>query len=208
MKTLFLFIAILFTLNATSQSQYEKGMEKALELMNQGKFTESSNLFERISNAEKENWVPAYYVGYINAISAFGIKDEAKLKAKLEKVTLFLNKAETASPNNVEIMLIQALHNTAYIAFDGQKYGMTLSGKNAQIFEKAIQIAPNNPRVILQKAEWDMGAAKFFGKSTEPYCKDIQKALELFKKEKVTEKFHPNWGLNRAEQVLKQGCSK
>lgn len=44
---------------------------------------------------------------------------------------------------------------------------MTLSGKNAQLYAKALVIAPNNPRVFLGNAEWNMGAAKFFGKSTK-----------------------------------------
>ena len=209
MKKLFLFIGVIFALNVTAQSQYEKGMTKAFELWGQGKITEASNIFERISNAEKDNWVPAYYAGYINAITAFGIKDEATLKVRMEKVKSFLDRADGISPKNPEIMIMQALHNTAYIAFDGQKYGMTLSGENAQIFAKAIQIAPNNPRVILQKAEWDMGAAKFFGKSTEPYCKDIERTIPLFQNEKKSAlKFAPSWGKERAVQVLKESCGK
>ncbi|MFY0603542.1 MAG: hypothetical protein JXQ93_06300 [Flavobacteriaceae bacterium] len=208
MKKLCLFIGVLFALNVTAQSKYETGMTKAFEFWQAGKITEASNLFERISKVEKDNWLPSFYVGYINAISSFGIKDESVLKTKIEKAKMFLKQAEKISPNNPEIMIIQALSNTAYIAFDGQKYGMTLSGKNAEIYAKAIKIAPNNPRVILSKAEWDMGGAKFFGKSVEPYCKDIKRAIELFEKEKVTKKFYPSWGKERAEQVLKESCGK
>lgn len=205
MKKVFLFIGVIFALNVTAQSQYEKGMTKAFELWGQGKTTEATNLFERIAKAEKENWIPSYYAGYINIMSSFGMKDEAKLNAKLEKAGEYLDTALLLSPNNAEIMIIQALKNTAYIAFDGQKYGMTLSAKNAAIYAKAIQIAPKNPRVILGKAEWDMGAARFFGKSTEPYCKDVEKVLEIFKSAKKSEvKFAPSWGQDRAEEVLKQ----
>lgn len=207
MKKIFLFIGIIFALNTTAQSQYEKGMTKAFELWGQGKLTESANLFERISKVDQKNWIPSYYAGYVTVLSSFGIKDEATLKSKLEKAEAFLNEAATISPKNPEIMIIQALHNTAYIAFDGQKYGMTLSGQNAGIYAKAIQIAPKNPRVILGKAEWDMGSARFFGQSTDPYCKDIERALELFKKEEVKTKYAPSWGKERAEEVLKQ-CKK
>jgi tetratricopeptide (TPR) repeat protein len=208
MKKLFLFIGILFALNATAQSQYEKGMIKAFDLWSEGKVTQAGNLFERIAKAEPENWIPSYYVGYINVLTAFEIKDEATLNAQLEKAAEYLDTALLLSPDNVEIMIIQALKNTAYINFDGRKYGMTMSGKNTAIFEKAIKLAPNNPRVILQKAQWDMGSARFFNQSTEPYCKDIARALELLKKEeKPTVKFAPNWGKKRAEQVLKD-CGK
>lgn len=208
MKKLCLFIGVLFALNVTAQTPYEKGMTKAFELMSQGKLTASANLFERISKAEKNNWLPSYYAGYATVLSAFSIKDEAKLKATLDKAKAYLKEAAKISPNNPEIMIIQALHNTAYIAFDGQKYGMTLSAKNAEIYAKAIKIAPKNPRVILGKAEWDMGGAKFFGKSVAPYCKDIQKALQLFESEKKATKFYPSWGKERAEQVLAQSCGK
>lgn len=85
MKKIFLFIGIIFTLNLTAQSQYEKGMTKAFELWGQGKITEAGNLFERIAKAEPENWIPSYYVGYIDIMTSFGIKDEATLNAKLEK---------------------------------------------------------------------------------------------------------------------------
>lgn len=208
MKKLFLFIGVLFALNVTAQSQYEKGMTKALELWQQGKSNEASNLFERIAKAEKENWLPYYYAGFVKTIASFGIKDEAKLNANLEKAASFLEKAAAVSPNNPEIMIAQALVNTAYIAFDGQKYGMTLSGKNAQIYAKALQLAPNNPRVVLSKAEWDIGGAKFFGQSTEPFCKDIKRAIKLFKEEKRTVKFYPYGDPKRPEQVLQQNCGK
>lgn len=207
MKRLTVILGLFFALTVTAQSNYDKGMNKAFELWGQGKVTEASNIFERISNAEKDNWIPAYYAGYIKIISSFGIKDEAQLKTNIEHANDLLDIAMALSPNNPEIMLMQALANTAFIAFDGQKYGMTLSGKNMQIYSKALALAPNNPRVILSKAEWDMGGAKFFGKSVEPYCKDVKKALDLFKNQPKSDiKFYPSWGKERAEQVLKESC--
>ena len=79
-----------------------------------------------------------------------------------------------------------------------------MSMKNAGLYSKAFKLAPNNPRVILSKAEADMGAARFFGQPTAPFCKSIKKAIELGKKEKIRIKFYPKFRLKRAEQVLKQ----
>ena len=205
MKKIVLLITFALSLSLSAQSPYEKGMTKAFDLWEQEKITEATNLFERIAKAEKNNWIPYYYTGYINIMSAFGKKEEAKLQAQLEKASDYLDNALLLSPKNAEIMIIKALKNIAYIAFDGQKYGMSLSVKNTAIYEAAIQIAPNNPRVILGNAEWDMGAARFFGKSTEPYCKNVARALELFKlEEKSKIKFAPSWGQERAEEVLNQ----
>lgn len=208
MKKLFLFVGMIFAINLGAQSQYEKGMNKAFELWNKGKLTESSNLFERIAKAEKENWIPFYYAAYLEIITSFNEKDEAKLKAKLEKASGHLDTGLLYSKDNAEILIIQALLNTSYIKFDGQKYGMSMTGKNEVLFKKAMKLAPNNPRVILQKAEWDMGTARFFGKSLDPYCKDIEKAIELFKKEKKSDvQYPPSWGKERAEKALRQ-CKK
>ncbi|WP_405562342.1 tetratricopeptide repeat protein [Polaribacter sp. Asnod6-C07] len=204
MKKVLFIIAIFIATGISAQTKYQKGMQKAFDLWNQNKLTEASQLFERISKAEPENWLPAYYAATVEIISSFGIKNETVLTAKLTKAQEFLDAAKSNSENNPELIITQALLNLGYIAFDGQKYGMTLSGKNNMLYAKALELAPNNPRVILGKAEWEMGAAKFFGKSTAPYCDAIKKAIELGKAEKVEQEFYPKFQLKRAEEVLQK----
>jgi tetratricopeptide (TPR) repeat protein len=204
MKKSILIITILFSGIISAQSKYQTGMKKAFSLWEKGEMTEASQLFERISKAEPTNWLPAYYTATLEILGSFGLRDENTLKSKLTKAQEFLDVAKSNSENNPEIIITQALLNTAYIAFDGQKYGMTLSGKNAQLYAKALKIAPNNPRVLLGNAEWNMGAAKFFGKSTQSYCKQIEKAIELGKVEKTEIEFYPKFMLSRAEEALKQ----
>lgn len=206
MKKIILLIVVLISTNSVAQSKYEQGMAKAFELWGQQKTSEACQLFERITKAEPEEWLPPYYVATLEILGSFGIKDEATLNSKLKKAQEFLDIAKSLSPNNPEIIINQALLNTAYIAFDGQKYGMTLSGKNAALYSEALKIAPENPRVVLGKAEWDMGSARFFNQSIEPYCKDVEKSIELFDKEELP-KFYPMYGKERAQQVLKQ-CKK
>lgn len=195
------FLMSLFAAKA-QQSKYETGMGKALELWGQQKPFEAANMFERISKAETEKWIPHYYVAHINIVYGFGEKDKEKLSLQLEKAGEELDIAESISPNNPEILVLRALLNTVWIAYDGATYGMTLGGPTTQIYAKALEIAPNNPRVVYCKAEWDMGGAKFFGQDTAPFCKDIEKALELFATFKNETLFYPSWGKDRAEQIL------
>ena len=204
MKKFILFIGILMSLNSVAQSKYQKGMQKAFTHWEKGEMTKASQLFERISKAEPTKWLPSYYAATVEILGSFGLKDETKLKAKLTKAQEFLDVSKSNSENNPEILITQALLNTAYIAFDGQKYGMTLSGKNAQLYAKALAIAPNNPRVLLGNAEWNMGAAKFFGKSTKPFCNEIKRAIQLAKEEKIEEEFYPKFYQKRALELLKQ----
>ncbi|QTD37262.1 hypothetical protein JL193_14295 [Polaribacter batillariae] len=207
MKKLALLFILMFTVTISAQSKYQNGMKKAFSHWEKGEMVKAFQLFERISKAEPKKWKPAYYAATVEILASFGLKDEATLKAKLTKAQEFLDVAKSNSENNPEILITQALLNTAYIAFDGQKYGMTLSGKNAQLYAKALAIAPNNPRVIMGNAEWNMGAARFFGKSTKPYCDEIKRAIKLGKEEKIEEEFYPKFMIKRAEQVLKQ-CEK
>lgn len=202
MKKIITLLVVALSISITAQNQYKKGMSKAFELWGANKLTEATALFERIAKAEKDNWLPPYYVATIEILTSFGLKDEAKLTAKLKKAQEFLDEATSVSANNPEILITQALLNTAYMAFDGQKYGMTMSMKNGQLYAKALKIAPENPRVIMSKAEFDMGTARFFKQSTEPFCKDIKRAIELAKKEKITEAFYPRFMVKRAKQVL------
>ncbi|KGL64219.1 hypothetical protein [Polaribacter sp. Hel1_85] len=207
MKKFTIIIAIFIATGFSAQTKYQKGMQKAFGLWEQGKMTEASQLFERISKAEPTKWLPAYYAATVEIIGSFGLKDEAVLKAKLTKAQEFLDTAKSNSENNPEIIITQAFLNLGYIAFDGQKYGMTLGGKNSMLYAKALQISPENPRVILGNAEWNIGSAKFFGKSTKPYCAEIKRAIALSKEEKNDIEFYPKFILSRAEEVLKQ-CEK
>lgn len=204
MKKIITLLFVVLTTSAWSQEQYEKGMQKAFSLWGEGKSAEASNLFERISNVEQDNWLPYYYVAQINTINSFGEKDEKLLKQQLDKAQEFLDIAKRISPNNPEIIVQQAMTYTAWIAYDGATYGMTHSGKVVALYNEALKIAPENPRVVLSKAEWDMGSAKYFGQDTAPFCNDIERSLELFANFKPEGPFFPNWGEDRAKVAMQQ----
>jgi len=204
--TIILLVAI--TASGISQTKYETGMRNAFELWEADKPWEAANTFERIAMVEKDNWLPAYYLAQINVINSFNQKDEAKLKAQLDKALDFLNQAKTRSKENPELMVLEAQYYTAWVAYDGQKYGMKYSGKISEIYNKAAQLAPENPRVVLGKAEWDMGAAQFFGQPTAPYCKDVERAIELFNNFEPKDDFYPSYGLERAQEIVNTRCKK
>jgi len=199
-------ILVLFMSNLISaQSNYEKGMQKAFELWGSNSIAEASNMFERIASAESDNWLPAYYAAQINIVNSFGVRDENKLSEQLKKAQDLINDATAISKNNPEILVLQALLHTAWVAYDGATYGMTLSPKVEALYVQAIQIAPNNPRVVYSKAEWGIGSAQYFGQDTTPFCDELERALELFANFKPETPFHPNWGKDRVEMLL-QSC--
>ena len=204
MKTKILAFVLLTMGILSAQDQYTKGMRRALSLWGEGKNVEASNLFERIAMAEEDNWIPYYYVAQVNTVASFGEKDEEKLTQKLKLAKDYVEMAKRISPNNAELLVQEAMINTAWMAYDGATYGPTLSGKNIQLYNQALQLAPGNPRVVYSKASWDMGTARYFGKDTTPYCKDVEKALELFATFESDIPFYPSWGEDQAEQTLDQ----
>lgn len=202
MKQFIIITTLLVCVSINAQTNYEKGMQKAFELWGSSP-TEAANMFERIANAETDNWLPPYYAAQVNILSSFGEKDGDKLSAQLKKAQDLLNDATAISKNNSEILVLQAMLHTAWVAYDGATYGMTLSPKVIEQYMKAEQIDPSNPRVVFCKAEWDMGSARYFGQDTAPFCKDIERAIDLFAKFKPETAFHPNWGKERAELAIK-----
>jgi hypothetical protein len=202
--TLFIF----FMCNVISaQSQFETGMEKAFTLWNENKSAEASALFERIAAAEKTNWLPLYYVALINTTEAFKTKDEQTISALLAKAQSAQDSATALSSNNAELLVMQAMINTAWIVADPMTNGMTLWTPTNELYAKALIIAPNNPRVVFSKAEFEIGSAKFFGKDTKPMCAAIERSIGLFANFKPETPFSPKWGKERAEAALLE-CGK
>ncbi|WP_159023842.1 hypothetical protein [Formosa sp. L2A11] len=207
MKHLILLVVLFVNVVANAQSDFETGMQKAFALWQENNTTEAEQLFERIATAEPDQWLPNYYVAQLNSLKSWGEKDATVLKANLDKAQAYLNTAEGISANNADMMVLQAQIYTNWVAFDGMTYGMKYSAKITELYAKANAIAPENPMVVLSKAEWGMGSAKYFGQDTAPFCKDIAHALELFVNFKPETPFHPLWGEDRAKQVL-ASCEK
>ncbi len=203
MKKLLIIAVMLIAGSTQAQTNFEKGMAKAFSLWEDNKMDDAENMFERIAKAELDQWLPHYYIAQINSLKSWNMKDEMQLKAQLEKAQQHLDLAKAISKDNVELMVLQAHVLTNWVAFDGMTYGMKYSGKITELYSKAQAMAPENPRVVFSKAEWGMGSAKYFGQDTKPFCADIEKSIELFANFKPESEFHPNWGKNRALEVLK-----
>ncbi|MDC8003549.1 hypothetical protein POV27_05770 [Aureisphaera galaxeae] len=208
MKKLLLITVALLSINAFGQGKYEKGMMKAFDLWKNGKSSEASNLFERIAQAEQDNWLPPFYVAQVNIFNSFNEKDEEVLTAQLKKAQDFLNDAKAISKDNPEILVAQAQLYTAWVAFDGQRFGMTYAPKIAQLYEEAYKLEPGNPRVAFGKVEWDLGTARFFGQDTSTFCEDLASAVALFETYEPKGEFHPRGGGDYAKQSLEQNCKK
>lgn len=207
MKRLLLLFTLMTATATVAQTAYEKGMSKAFELWGQGNSSEASAMFERIASAEKDNWLPNYYVALVNTTASFQIKDKEKVSALLKKAQDALDIEFVKNPDNDEILVMQALIYTGWVAFDPMTYAMTMSPKVMELYDKALKIAPENPRAVFGRAEYEMGGAKFFGNDIKPMCAEVERSVKLFEKFKPATPFAPKWGMDRAVQTQKE-CAK
>jgi hypothetical protein len=203
LKLFIIGVVVSLTANIQAQTNYEIVMEKAFSLWESNPL-DASKLFERIASAEPENWLPPYYAAETLILDGFTkLNDKNGLEAQLNQAQTFLNDATAISKDNPEIMVMQALLYTVYVASDGATYGMMYAGKVMALYNQAEKLAPNNPRVVLSKADWEIGGARYFGQDIKPFCKEVERSLELFATFKPESQFAPNWGKERAEDILK-----
>lgn len=206
-KTMTTLAFLICSFVASSQTKFEQGMTKAFEFWSQQKPTEASAMFERIAAVDKDNWLPNYYVALVNTTQAFDPASKTDVPTLLAKAQTALDIELSKDQSNAELLVMQAMIHTAWIVYDPMKNGMTLSGKVMELYTKAQMIAPENPRVVASKAEFEIQGAKYFGNDIKPMCAEIDRAIELFAKFKPATQFHPHWGLDRALEMQKL-CQK
>lgn len=207
MKKIITLIILFVVVIASAQTQFEKGMEKAFGLWKEGKNDEASAMFERIAAAEKNSYLPNYYVALINTTSVFTEKDKTKIDLLLTKAQDALDKEIIKDQNNAELYVLQALIYTGYVVADPMTNGMKYSAKVMEAYAKAKAIDPNNPRAVFGEADYQLGGAKWTGVDTKPLCVQVDKAIELFGTFKPETPFSPKWGLERALETQKN-CKK
>ncbi|KLT68292.1 MULTISPECIES: hypothetical protein [Flavobacterium] len=191
----------------SAQTQFEQGMGKAFGLWKEGKSTEASAMFERIASAEKNSWLPNYYVALVNTTAAFSEKDGSKVDLLLTKAQDALDVEFIKDQNNAELYVLQALLYTAWVVQDPMTNAQKYSGKIMENYAKAKAIDPNNPRAVFGEADYQLGGAKWTGVDTKPLCAQVDKAIELFATFKPETPFSPKWGLDRALETQKS-CKK
>lgn len=200
-------VLILMSWIAGAQSKFETGMQKALALWGENKTNEASALFERIAAAEPDQWLPNYYLAMVNATASFQTQDKEAVSAFLTRAQQAVDAEMAKDDKNPELYVVQALVYTAWIVSDPMVHAMVYSPKAMEAYQKAEILAPDNPRVVFGKAEFEMGTARYFGKDVKPMCDQVERAIALFRTEKPQTPLHPNWGLDRALTV-QQECKK
>lgn len=201
-KILLVFTLAMMTATVVkTQSQYESGMERGFKLWGEGKTNEAVAMFERIGQAEKDNWIPVYYAANVLIATQFTEEDKTLRNSMLEKAKEIIAEAHKRSENNSEIITLEGVLYTGYVAMEPETYGMQYSPMIMQLHNKAVALNPENPRALANKIEYEMGSARFFGNDLKPFCEQMKEVIPKFENQKLDVLFAPSYGIDRARQV-------
>ncbi len=212
MKKHLLIFGILFvSINLFGQSEkYVQAMSASLEKMQNvetmADWQGLANGFERIANAESDQWLPAYYVSYCNMMMAIkemqGEND--KTQDFVEAAQIALNKAIAIAPKESEVVALQAYIYQGRIWSSPMVKGAIYGPKSAAACEKAMELNPENPRAYHLLGQNTFYTPSFFGGGAENALPILEKADEKFKTFQAESDLHPAWGLHYNSYLLKK----
>jgi len=138
---------------------------------------QARGLFERAFDVDDESYLAQYYLAYTDyrlAIYYMQNKNISQFKNYNESAANELKSLLDKDSNNAEVISLLASVYGIQISVD-PSLGPTLGAQNAALISQALEIAPNNPRVLLQSGISKLNTPEFFGGSKT-------KALAYFKK--------------------------
>lgn len=213
-KQLFLIAAIAFSCAAFSQSEkYTKAMEQLVPAIDTTRSADGlfnlANSFQRIADAEKNQWLPYYYAalanisgGYVMSMGQMGQADKTDPIA--DKAEGLLNKAEELSKENSEIYCVKKMLASLRLLGDPQNRYMTYGPAAEEALATAKSLNPGNPRVTLLEAQDKYFTPEQFGGSKTEAKKLFEEALKKYEAFKPETNLHPSWGQQQAQYFLSE----
>lgn len=217
-KTIFILTAILVASFSFAQmpEKFVKAMEPKMAAVDttitvQG-LTDLANAFERIAEAEKNQWLAYYYAAYCNATAgtlAGASGDMMAAKADktdpyADKADKQIKKAEELMKNNSEIFVVKKMIATLKMLGDPMNRYMTYGPEAQAALDEAKKLDSNNPRVYLLEAQDKYYTPEQFGGSKDDAKVLFEKAKQLFETFKPGSTIHPNWGKGSVTYFLSQ----
>ena len=217
-KTIFILTAVLFASFSFAQmpEKFVKAMEPKIAALDttrtvQG-FADLANAFERIADAEKNQWLAYYYAAYCNASAGtLAGADGDMMAAKADKTDPYadkadkqIKKAEEMMKNNSEIYIVKKMIATLRMLGDPMSRYMTYGPEAQAALDEAKKLDANNPRVYLLEAQDKYFTPEQFGGSKDEAKVLFEKSQKLFETFKPGSTIHPNWGKGTVTYFLSQ----
>ena len=211
MKKLIL-LALMTTLTVAGFSQSDKylaAMKRNLAAIdssfsNPPSLLSLANTFERIADAEKNQWLPYYYAALCQVNYGFMVTDKAQTDNIADKATALINKADSLSPKNSEVSCIKSMIASCHLMVNPMQRYMEYGQESNTQMENAMEQDPTNPRPYLLKGQSLKYTPEQFGGGCKTAKIELQTAIDKFLVYKPASELYPAWGLQRVQQLMKE----
>lgn len=180
-------------------------LQMGLNTWNMESLKNARDLFLNLLIKEKEeNPYLFYYVALCDYRLATYYFTSAKTK-EAEIYTMegqkYLEKAQEADPSFGESFALYATLLGFEIALNQEK-AMALAFKSNGYLAKALEMAPENPRINLLKGISILFTPEQFGGGADNAMEFLNKSVNLFEKEIIKDPIKPSWGKEEAYTFL------
>ena len=215
MKKSFICIALLFAtaIGFAQSEKFQKAMAPLVAASDSTRDRDAlislANSFERIGNVEKEQWLPLYYASITTINAAFALAMDGKMNDKssdidpmADKAEMYLDKADSLSPDNSEIWVAKKMLATLRMMADPMNRYMQYGPIAEKALNKAKTLNAENPRVyILEGQDLYFTPEQFGGDKVEAKAR-FETALAKFETQTPESELHPKWGLGQTKYFL------
>lgn len=211
-KILILLLCFSATVVSAQNKKFNTAMKKNLAAMDTSFKTPEgilslANNFERIGNAEKDQWLPYYYAAFLQVNYGFQINDPSKMDGIADKAEFLINIADSLSPQNSEISAVKSMIASCRLMVDPMSRYIKYGSVSAKYLDESIKLDPLNPRPYLLKAQSLKFTPEQFGGGCGPALPFINNAVQKFKDFISPSSISPTWGEDMAKKLL-EDCSK
>ena len=206
-KTFLLNLLIIVSIVSYGQNEkYINMMEKTIFLMDTASSIETlqqaANQFQRIGDVKQGQWLPYYYCAYCYTQISHKEKEDKKKDLFVDKAEEFIGKADKMQPENSEIYVMKGFILQARMNIDPMIRGMKYNKTCIEMFEKARELDPDNPRSYLWHGVNLYNTPSFFGGGKDKASPLIEKAIEKYDSYTPLNSIAPNWGKEYAEKMI------
>ena len=208
MKQILVLLAVVsFSTASMAQSdKYTGAMSSKIAELDSAKtaddFLASSAAFQRIADAEKNQWLPYYYAAYTQAVYSLLKNDQPNNDQYADKVEALLAKAEALQPKNSEIELIRSITATMRLLVDPQNRYQVYGPAIEKALETSKSLDPTNPRPYYIQGQNLRFTPEQFGGGCGTAKPVLEEAIKKFDTFKPASPLHPTWGRKQVADLI------
>ena len=172
-------------------------------------YIKARGMFERAIASDKEDYLANYFLAYTDykiAVYYMQKKEKQQFQNYIDSATEILKSLINNNESDAEAISLLGTVYGIQVAMN-PSLGPSKGAQNVTLTSEAMEISPDNPRVLLQKGISKFNTPEFFGGSKDEALNCLKKSISIFEStEKSVSKI--NWGYLDALAWLGRTYSK